>query len=87
MAVLQRQLSYGARAPWLWNLGFWPSPIARWPGLNRPGHGDEAELRGFGLPDRSPSVALCMTNPNTTEPAFRRVQMVLDSAGAPLADS
>jgi LEA14-like dessication related protein len=31
-------------------------------------------------------VTLCVTNPNTSELAFRRIQVAVDAAGSPLAE-
>lgn len=44
------------------------------------------ELRGLGLLDQTLGVALCVSNPNDTELAFRRVKVALEVAGAPLAE-
>lgn len=44
------------------------------------------ELRGLGLLDQALGVALCVTNPNDAELDFRRVQVAVDVAGAPLAE-
>ena len=44
------------------------------------------ELRGIGLLDQTLGVTLCVTNPNTSELAFRRIQVAVDAAGSPLAD-
>jgi LEA14-like dessication related protein len=43
------------------------------------------ELRDLGLPEQALQVQLCVTNPNRTVLAFRRVSVVVDVAGAPLA--
>lgn len=43
-------------------------------------------LQGVGLTEQVLGVTLCVTNPNTTELAFNRVNAVLDVAGSPLAD-
>ncbi len=43
------------------------------------------ELRGIGLLDQTLGVTLCVTNPNTSELAFRRIQIAVDAAGSPLA--
>ena len=45
------------------------------------------ELRGLGLFDQSLGVTLCVSNPNDTELAFRRVDVAVDVAGAPLAEA
>jgi len=47
----------------------------------------QVELRGATLLDQSLAVALCVTNPNDTALDFRRVRVVVDVAGAPLADT
>ena len=44
------------------------------------------ELRGAGLLDQTLSVTLCVTNPNNSELAFRRIQVAVDAAGRPLAE-
>lgn len=44
------------------------------------------ELRGVGLLDQTLGVTLCVTNPNTSELAFRRIQVAVDAAGSPLAE-
>lgn len=46
----------------------------------------DVELRGLGLLDQTLGVALCVSNPNTTELSFRRVTAVLEVANAPLAE-
>ena len=45
------------------------------------------ELRGIGLLDQTLGVTLCVTNPNTSELAFRCIQVAVDAAGSPLAGS
>ena len=45
------------------------------------------ELRGIGLLDQTFGVTLCVTNPNASELAFRRIQVAVDAAGRPLAES
>ena len=45
------------------------------------------ELRGLGLLDQTLGVTLCVSNPNNTELAFRRVTVELEIAGTPLAES
>jgi len=47
----------------------------------------QAELRGVGLLKKTFTVALCVTNPNRVELAFRRVRVAVDLAGTPLAES
>ena len=44
------------------------------------------ELRGATPLDQLLGVTLCVTNPNGTELAFRRVRVAVDVAGSPLAD-
>ena len=44
------------------------------------------ELRGPGLLDQTLGVTLCVTNPNASELAFRRIRVAVDAAGSPLAD-
>ena len=44
------------------------------------------ELRGLGLMDQTLGVALCVSNPNASELAFRRIRVAVDAAGRPLAD-
>lgn len=44
------------------------------------------QLRGVGLLDQTLGVTLCVTNPNTSALAFRRIQVAVDAAGSPLAD-
>jgi len=44
------------------------------------------ELRGIGLLDQTLDVTLCVTNPNASELAFRRIQVAVDVAGSPLAE-
>ncbi len=36
--------------------------------------------------DQTLGVTLCVTNPNNSELAFRRIQVVVDAAGSPLAE-
>ena len=43
-------------------------------------------LVGIGLTEQQLAVTLCVTNPNTSEIAFRRVTAGLEVSGAPLAD-
>ena len=43
------------------------------------------ELTGIGLTEQRLAVALCVSNPNAAELAFRRVTADLDVSGAPLA--
>ncbi len=47
----------------------------------------QVELRGASLLDQSLAVALCVTNPNDTALNFRRVRVMADVSGAPLADT
>ena len=47
----------------------------------------QVELRGVSASGQLLGVTLCVTNPNDTELAFRRVRTAIDVAGAPLADS
>jgi len=44
------------------------------------------QVRGIGLLDQTLGVTLCVTNPNNSELAFRRIQVVVDAAGSPLAE-
>lgn len=44
------------------------------------------QLRGVGLLDQTLAVTLCVTNPNTSELAFRRIEVAVDAAGRPLAE-
>ena len=44
------------------------------------------QLRGVGLLDQTLGVTLCVTNPNASELAFRRIQVAVDAAGRPLAE-
>ncbi len=44
------------------------------------------ELRGIGLLDQTLGVTLCVTNPNASELAFRRIQVAVDASGSPLAE-
>ncbi len=44
------------------------------------------KLRGLGLLDQTLGVTLCVTNPNTSELSFRRIQVAVDMAGSPLAE-
>ena len=45
------------------------------------------ELRGAGLLSGALGVTLCVTNPNDAELSFRRVQIAVDVASAPLAEA
>jgi len=45
----------------------------------------DVQLRGIGLLNQTLGVTLCVTNPNASELAFRRIQVALDTAGSPLA--
>ena len=45
----------------------------------------DVRLTGLGLLQQDLAVTLCVTNPNDTEIAFRRVTADLDVSGAPLA--
>lgn len=45
------------------------------------------ELRGLGLLDQSLGVTLCVSNPGDAELAFRRVDVRVEVAGAPLAEA
>ena len=45
----------------------------------------DVHLVGLGLTEQQLAVTLCVTNPNKTELAFRRVTADLDVSGAPLA--
>lgn len=47
----------------------------------------KVELLGASPLDQVLGVTLCVTNPNDTELAFRRVSIAADISGAPLADS
>ncbi len=47
----------------------------------------QVELCGASLLDQSLAVALCVTNPNDTALSFRRVRVMADVSGAPLADT
>ncbi len=42
-------------------------------------------LRDIGLLDQTLDVTLCVTTPNASELAFRRIQVMVDAAGSPLA--
>ncbi len=44
------------------------------------------ELRGVGLLDQTLGATLCVTNPNSSELAFRRIQVTVGAAGSPLAE-
>ncbi len=44
------------------------------------------QVRGIGLLDQTLGVTLCVTNPNNSELAFRRIQVVVDAAGSPVAE-
>jgi len=44
------------------------------------------QVRGIGLLDQTLGVTLCVTNPNNSELAFRRIQVAVDAAGSPLAE-
>ncbi len=46
----------------------------------------DVQLRGIGLLNQTLGVTLCVTNPNASELAFRRLQVTLDTAGSPLAE-
>jgi len=46
----------------------------------------DVQLRGIGLLTQTLGVILCVTNPNASELAFRRLQVMLDTAGSPLAE-
>jgi len=46
----------------------------------------DVQLRGVGLLDQTLGVTLCVTNPNNSELAFRRIQVAVDAAGSPLAE-
>lgn len=46
----------------------------------------DIQLRGVGLLNQTLGIILCVTNPNASELAFRRVQVVVDVAGRPLAE-
>ncbi len=45
------------------------------------------ELRSAGLLNEILGVTLCVTNPNDAELSFRRVNVAVDVAGAPLAEA
>ena len=45
----------------------------------------DVQLRGVGLLNQTLGVTLCVTNPSTSELAFRRIQVAVDVAGSPLA--
>lgn len=47
----------------------------------------DVRLLGLGVLEQALSVSLCVTNPNDSELAFRRVTIGIDVAGAPLAES
>ena len=44
------------------------------------------ELRGVGVFEQVLGVTLCVTNPNPSELAFRRIQVALDTSGRPLLE-
>ena len=44
------------------------------------------QLRGVGLLNQTLGVTLCVTNPNASELAFRRIQVAVDAAGGLLAE-
>ena len=46
----------------------------------------DIHLVDIGLTEQQLAMTLCVTNPNTSELAFRRVTVALDVAGAPLAN-
>jgi len=46
----------------------------------------DVQLRGIGLLNQTLGVTLCVTNPNASELAFRRIQVAVDAAGSPLAE-
>ena len=46
----------------------------------------DVQLRGIGLLTQTLGVTLCVTNPNASELAFRRIQVAVDAAGSPLAE-
>ncbi len=46
----------------------------------------DVQLRGIGLLNQTLGVTLCVTNPNLSELAFRRIQVAVDAAGSPLAE-
>jgi len=46
----------------------------------------DVQLRGVGLLDQTLGVTLCVTNPNNSELAFRRIQVAVDAAGSPVAE-
>lgn len=43
-------------------------------------------LRDIGLLDQTLDVTLCVTNPNASELAFRRIRVAVEAAGSPLAE-
>lgn len=43
-------------------------------------------LRDAGLLDQTLDVTLCVTNPNASELAFRRIRVAVEAAGSPLAE-
>ena len=45
----------------------------------------DVRLTGIGLTEQQLAVALCVTNPNSSELAFRRVSADFDMSGSPLA--
>jgi LEA14-like dessication related protein len=45
----------------------------------------DVRLTGVGLTEQQLAVTLCVTNPNSSELAFRRVSADLDVSGSPLA--
>ncbi len=46
----------------------------------------DVQLRGVELLDQTLGVTLCVTNPNNSELAFRRIQVAVDAAGSPVAE-
>ncbi len=46
----------------------------------------DVQLRGIGLLTQTLGVTLCVTNPNSSELAFQRIQVAVDAAGSPLAE-
>ena len=44
------------------------------------------ELRGASLFEQALGVTLCVTNPNPSELAFRRIRVALDASGRPLLE-
>lgn len=79
------------RAQWRWVASLAPLPAvaacalatATPPGVEVA----QVQLRGADVLNQVLDVSLCVTNPNDTELSFRRVRVMLDVSGTPLADS